>query len=59
VHPPKTLAGSVNLSGGIHRIRVSYFQGPRWQVALKLSVQAPDEKLKIFKTSDFSPPATP
>lgn len=59
VHPPKTLTGSVNLGGGIHRIRVSYFQGPRWQVALKLSVQAPDEKLKIFKTSEFSPPATP
>src|ERR1019366_6247241 len=32
LHPPVDVDGSVDLTGGIHRIRVSYFQGPRFQV---------------------------
>jgi len=29
VHPAQIAFGQVRLAGGIHRIRVSYFQGPR------------------------------
>src|ERR1022692_918953 len=35
--------GSVNLKMGEHAIRVWYFQGPRFQVALVLRVARPDE----------------
>src|SRR6202795_1093111 len=35
-HPPQDGTGNVDLTPGIHRIRVSYFQGPRFLVALVL-----------------------
>ena len=58
-HPTATMGGRINLKGGIHRIRVSYFQGPRWAVALVLKVQGPDEPLRIFSTDEFKPPEHP
>ncbi len=58
-HPPATVASSTTLAGGIHRIRVSYFQGPRFQVALVLEVAAEGEQLRIFSTDEFKPPANP
>src|SRR5262249_20289985 len=30
VHPPTTIEGTVELAGGVHRLRVPYFQGPRF-----------------------------
>ena len=59
VHPTATKNGSVTLSGGIHRIRVSYFQGPRFQVCLILQVAPPGEKLRVFSTDEFKPPPNP
>ena len=59
VRAPQTETGSLNLAGGIHRIRVSYFQGPRYQVALILEVAGPGEKYRIFNTNDFKPPSNP
>jgi hypothetical protein len=59
IHAARTMTGTVALSAGIHHIRVSYFQGPRWQVALKLSVRAPDQQWRIFSTKEFSPPVNP
>jgi PA14 domain len=50
---------SVKLSGGIHRIRVSYFQGPRDQVALVLQVAGPGDTWRIFSTDEFKPPPDP
>jgi len=59
-HPPETRNGSLNLARGIHRIRVPYFQGPRFMVALILKVARPgEEDLKIFDTNDFKPPSNP
>ena len=50
--------GKVKLKTGVHRIRVSYFQGPRSYLALVLSVAGPtDNELRIFHTDDFKPPA--
>jgi hypothetical protein len=59
VHPPQVRMGSVKLSGGIHRIRVSYFQGPREDVALVLQVAGPGEAWRIFSTEEFKPPPNP
>jgi hypothetical protein len=62
LHPVVTKSGSVELSGGIHRIRVQYFQGPRLQVALVLEIAGPDdpeEALRVFSTDEFKPPANP
>jgi hypothetical protein len=50
---------SVELAGGIHKIRVQYFQGPRFQVALILEIAAPDQELHVFSTDEFKPPANP
>jgi len=59
-HEPVTRLARINLAGGIHRMRVSYFQGPRWQVALVLEVAGPqDEKLRVFNTDEFKPPPHP
>jgi hypothetical protein len=59
-HEPVTKEGRINLSGGIHRMRVSYFQGPRYMVALVLKVAGPeDEELRVFSTDEFKPPPHP
>jgi hypothetical protein len=59
LHPPATRGAAVILSGGIHRIRVPYFQGPRDCLALVLTVAGPDEPWRIFNTEDFKPPSNP
>jgi hypothetical protein len=58
-HPPATRAAAVFLSGGIHRIRVPYFQGPRDCLALVLTVAGPDDRWRVFNTEDFKPPSNP
>jgi hypothetical protein len=59
IHPADTKYGTVDLAGGIHKIRVEYFQGPRLQVALVLQVASPDQALRVFSTDEFKPPANP
>jgi hypothetical protein len=59
VHPPQTVTRSINLTGGIHRIRVSYFQGPRFHVALMLGIAGPGEDFRLFTTEEFRPPRNP
>jgi hypothetical protein len=60
VHPPRTQEGEVELSGGVHRLRVPYFQGPRSAVALVLEVAGPgDEQKRVFSTDEFKPPPNP
>src|SRR5579884_730744 len=56
IHPAVTKTGERKLKTDIHRIRVSYFQGPRLQVALVLAVAPPGEGWRIFNTDDFKPP---
>jgi PA14 domain len=58
VHPTATKTGRVNLEPGTHRIRVSYFQGPGWELALVLEVEAPFMPRRVFNTDDYKPPAT-
>ena len=59
LHPPQEKQGNVQLAGGIHRIRVSYFQGPKFQVALQLKIAGPGQTPRIFSTDEFKPPADP
>jgi len=59
IHAATALSGSAFLSRGIHTIRVSYHQGPRFTVALVLSVAAPGGPWRIFNTDDFPPPKDP
>jgi hypothetical protein len=59
-HPPLKKDGHVSLAGGIHRIRVTYFQGPRELLALVLRVKGPgDRSWRVFSTSEFKPPPNP
>ena len=59
IHPAATKSASIDLPGGIHNIRVQYFQGPRFHVALVLEVAGPDQELRVFSTDEFKPPANP
>ena len=59
LHPVKAEQGQINLKGGIHTLRLSYFQGPRTHLALVLGVARPGEEWRIFSTSDFQPPRDP
>ena len=55
-HPPQAMTGMIDLTGGVHRIRVAYFQGPRFAIALVLKVAGPGESMRIFSTDEFKPP---
>jgi len=55
IHPPQLETGHSTLKTGFHQIRVSYFQGPRYQVALVLLVAGPGEELHLFNADDFIP----
>jgi hypothetical protein len=59
VHPPRDASGTVNLMPGIHRMRVSYFQGPQSEIALVLKVAPPEEEPRVFSTDEFKPPLHP
>jgi|HubBroStandDraft_1064217.scaffolds.fasta_scaffold100458_2 hypothetical protein len=59
VHAPEEKRGDIELAGGLHRIRVSYFQGPKFNVALVLKVAGPGQELRVFSTDEFKPPPDP
>ena len=58
-HPPDVRAADVTLGGGVHRIQVQYFQGPRDCIALILAVAGPDGPWRVFSTDYFRPPSNP
>jgi Tfp pilus assembly protein PilF len=59
IHVPERRTASVELNSGVHRIRVSYFQGPRYMLALILEVSAPKGHWRIFNTDEYKPPPDP
>lgn len=58
-HEPKLVDGWIRLARGPHDIRVSYYQGPRYQVALVLKVIPPGEPIQLFNTNELKPPPEP
>lgn len=58
-HGAGAVTGSALLTRGVHEIRVSYFQGPRFTVALVLAVAPPGEAWRILNTDEFKPPKNP
>lgn len=59
IHSSQVKMASLGLDGGIHSIRVSYFQGPGYEVALVLRVAPPGEGWRVFSTDEFRPPPNP
>jgi hypothetical protein len=59
IHSASALTASAFLSRGAHTMRVSYYQGPGYTVALVLAVSAPESPWRIFNTDDFVPPKDP
>jgi len=59
IHPIHPEQCSITLKGGIHHIRISYFQGPRNVLALILAVARPGEDWRVFSTNEFRPPRNP
>jgi hypothetical protein len=58
IHSPSQKMGAVQLAEGVHTIRISYFQGPRYQIALSLAISEPgEEKFFIFNMDKYSIPA--
>ena len=56
-HPPEDEFGAINLKIGPHSIRVSYFQGPSYDIALVLGVRRPSEKQwRTFRRRSSTPP---
>lgn len=58
-HPPDLRIAAVKLQGGVHQIRVSYFQGPRDCLALVLAIAGPERRWRVFSTKEFKPPSNP
>jgi len=55
LHQAISARGAAKLQHGLHRLRVSYFQGPRYEVMLRLEVAGPKEKWRLFSMVEFAP----
>ncbi|GAA4728380.1 PA14 domain-containing protein [Flavisolibacter ginsenosidimutans] len=54
LHGPAAKSGSLDLSASYHDMRLQYFQGPRYFVALQLFAHLDKEKDGLFPGTDFS-----
>jgi hypothetical protein len=59
VHAAMAINGGATLTQGVHDIKIEYFQGPRFEVALVLAIAPPEERWRIFNMTDFKPPKDP
>ena len=48
VHPPSEESGTVRLDAGAHNIKIEYFQGPRYEIALQLWITPPVGQKQLF-----------
>ena len=55
-HRATAVSGGATLTRGVHEIKIEYFQGPRFTVALVLAVSSRGEPWRIFSMNDFKPP---
>jgi hypothetical protein len=56
LHGSLERTGSIKLKPGVHQIRVSYFQGPRFHLALVLEARRPGEDWRPFNLDRYLPP---
>ncbi len=63
LHITKGVGKNLHLAGGLHTIRVSYFQGPCGGYApclsLMLGIRPEGGKLRVFNTDELKPPPNP
>ena len=59
IHSAQRSRSKIQLTTGAHGIRVSYFQGPRIEVALVVLVKPPGHGWRLFDTRDFPTPEEP
>ena len=59
VHVAEAVSAAATLSRGVHDIKIEYFQGPRFTVALVMAIAPPEESWRIFHMHDFKPPKDP
>jgi PA14 domain len=60
IHATEGKETRIKLAGGVHSIRLSYFQGPRYHLSLMLGVRGPgDREFRVFSTDNFKPPTNP
>lgn len=55
-HRANAISANTTLSRGVYEIEIDYYQGPRFNVALVLAVQAPGQSWRILNMDDFRPP---
>ena len=53
IHSDWPVKDSIFLSDAVHSIKIDYFQGPRYELALQLYWSLGDSPLKIFPGKDF------
>ncbi len=58
-HHAYAVSASASRSRGVHTIRVPYYQGPRFIVALVLAIGPPGAPWRIFTLEEFPPPKDP
>jgi hypothetical protein len=58
-HRATAVSGGATLSRGVHDIKIEYFQGPRFTVALVLQIAPPGEPWRLFSTNECKPPNDP
>ena len=59
MHPPDVRVAAVQLEGGVHRIHLAYFQGPRDCLSLVLAMAGADHQWRLFSTKELKPPTDP
>lgn len=55
IHAAQAVTGTVTLTPRLHSIRLTYFQGPKYELALVLAVSPPKGKWAIFDMTDYVP----
>ncbi|MDX2149234.1 MAG: PA14 domain-containing protein [Bryobacteraceae bacterium] len=56
LHAAEAISNSAELTRGVYDLKVEYFQGPRFTVALVLAVAPPGEPWRILDMKNFKPP---
>jgi hypothetical protein len=56
IHRAVAVSASATLTRGVHDLKVEYFQGPRFTVALVLAIGVQGGPWRIFDMRDFRPP---